>query len=402
MGAVAGTSLHGDDGCWTATPGAWTTVADPPPPGRPWRTVSPLPPRAGCLRVQPLPDRLVVLAERRAGRRGTERPPEYALSSKRMRRAGQVDRAEGGVVDRRAAAPATGSGPRSRRRPSSAPCPTARRRRSSRASQCSASSAANSDSSLPISASRLATRSGLVAKPSSAGSHASAVHRARHRPSEPQAIWIGAVRGREHAVRRDRGVVVAGEPGHLAGHGPLGALEGVHADHARRAARCARRGRGRCGARSCSAATTPKAPFMPAIRSAIGTPTLVGWRGAGDRHQPALALGDLVVAGARRLRAVVAEAGDRQDHQAGVELVQPRDREAEPVEHADPVVLHQHVGPGHQPGQHVAVGGVLEVEDQRLLVAVRREEVRRLAGVLRAPRTAAPTSGCRRRRAARP
>ncbi len=29
-------------------------------------------------------------------------------------------------------------------------------------------------------------------------------------------------------------------------------------------------------ARSCSAASTPKAPFIPAIRSAIGTPTFVG------------------------------------------------------------------------------------------------------------------------------
>ena len=146
----------------------------------------------------------------------------------------------------------------------------------------------------------------------------------------------------------------------------------------RPAATCARPGRDRCVARSCRAARTPNAPFMPASRSAIGTPTLVGL-GPGDRHQAALALGDLVVARALRLRPVVTEPGDRQDDEPRVQRVQPRDREAEPVQHADPEVLHQHVRALDQPGQHVLVGRVLEVEDQRLLVAVRRQEVRRLA-----------------------
>ena len=159
---------------------------------------------------------------------------------------------------------------------------------------------------------------------------------ARHSPSEPQAIWIGARAGREHAVRRDRRVVVAGQA-RAPRRRPSTGCPGRRARRpSRPAARCARRGRGRCASRSCSAASTPKAPFMPASRSAIGTPDLGRLLGAGDRHQAALALRDLVVAGPRRLRAVVAEAGDRQHHQAGVELVQPRDREAEPVEDARP------------------------------------------------------------------
>jgi hypothetical protein len=95
----------------------------------------------------------------------------------------------------------------------------------------------------------------------------------------------------------------------------------------------------------------------------------------------------------------VAEPGDRQHDQPRVELVQPRDREAEAVEHAGPEVLHQHVGPLDQPCQHVLVLVGLEVEDDRLLVAVGRHEVRRLAVVAlaeeRRPPPAAVVAGGR-------
>ena len=140
---------------------------------------------------------------------------------------------------------------------------------------------------------------------------------------------------------------------------------------------------------------------MPASRSAIGTPTLVGCVDPGHRHQAALALRDLVVAGAVRLGTVVPEAGDRADHQPRVELVEPLDGEAEPVEDADPEVLQQHVGAAYQRRQHLGVGRVLEVEDDRLLVAVGRHEVRRVLVVARRPRrpTAGPRPGCRRRSA---
>jgi hypothetical protein len=130
----------------------------------------------------------------------------------------------------------------------------------------------------------------------------------------------------------------------------------VHADHARQQRR---------------AHDTPAAGAGPLVQRGDDTERAVHARdqvrdrdadlgrlaGAGDRHQPALTLGDLVVAGSRRLRPVVPEPGDRQDDEAGVQLVQPRDREAQPVEDPDPEVLHQHVGPGHQPRQDVAVLG---------------------------------------------
>ncbi len=100
--------------------------------------------------------------------------------------------------------------------------------------------------------------------------------------------------------------------------------------------------------------------------------------GAGDRHEPGLALRDLVVAGAPALGAVVPEAGDRQDDEARVELEQPRRREAEPVEHARAEVLEEHVRPLDERREVPAPVVALEVERHRLLAAVARHEVRRL------------------------
>ena len=119
---------------------------------------------------------------------------------------------------------------------------------------------------------------------------------------------------------------------------------------------------------------------MPASRSLIGTPTRCGSSGpgAGQRHQAALALGDLVVAGPAALGPVVAEAADRQGDQPRVELGQHVGAEAEPVQRAGAEVLHQHVGPPQQLGEHRLVAVVLEVEGDRLLVPVGGEEVGRL------------------------
>src|SRR5436190_1653852 len=73
----------------------------------------------------------------------------------------------------------------------------------------------------------------------------------------------------------------------------------------------------------------------------------------GDRHEAGLALGDLVVARAPALGAVVAEPADAEDDESRVELVQPLGREAEPVEDAGAEVLDEHVAALHQPGQHL-------------------------------------------------
>jgi hypothetical protein len=114
------------------------------------------------------------------------------------------------------------------------------------------------------------------------------------------------------------------------------------------------------------------------VRDRGADPLRVLGTGAGQRHQAGLALGDLVVPGPAALRSVVAETGDREDHQPRVAGLQRLDAEAEPVEHAGAEVLHQHVGPVDQAEQDVLVRLVLEVEGDRLLVAVAREEVRRL------------------------
>ena len=91
---------------------------------------------------------------------------------------------------------------------------------------------------------------------------------------------------------------------------------------------------------------------------------------AGDAHQPGLALRDLVVAGTGALWTVVPEAGDREDHQAGVELVQAIDAEAEPVEDRGSKVLQDDVGVPHQPLERGPAVVGLEVEGDGLLVPV--------------------------------
>ena len=210
-------------------------------------------------------------------------------------------------------------------------------------------------------------------------------------------------RGLEHPVRRDRGMVSTRDARHLAAEEPPGALEGVHPDHA---------GQQR---RPDHAPDAGRVPLVQRGHDAVGEvhagqevgdgyADLGRLLGAGHRHQAALALRDLVVAGAVRLRPVVPEAGDAADHQARVELVEPLDGEAEAVEHADPEVLQQHVGAAYQRSEDLRVVGVLEVEDDRLLVAVGRHEVRRVLVVARVGRRprAAPRPGCRRRWRSRP
>ena len=145
----------------------------------------------------------------------------------------------------------------------------------SRSSQCSAGLSANIPSITSISSSRWATRSGFVAKRGSAGSSPNSAAKARHSPSDPHAIWIGA------------------EP---VANMPYGAIDGwwSPASPGTSPATVQRVPWNACTpttpassdvrttrptpvrVRSCSAATTPYAPFMPASRSAIGTPTLVG------------------------------------------------------------------------------------------------------------------------------
>ncbi len=193
----------------------------------------------------------------------------------------------------------------------------------------------------------------------------------------------GPVPAAEETVRRDRGVVVALRATDLAGHRPAGALEGVHAHEGRQqggahdlaaAGGRALVDRGEDAVRAVHAGEQVPDRYADALR-VVGT-------GAGEGHDPGLALRDLVVAGPPALGAVVAEAGDRQHHEPRVALHQRVDPEPEALEHPGAEVLDQHVGAVHEPQEHLAVRLGLEVEGDRLLVAVGREEVRRLAIVL--------------------
>jgi hypothetical protein len=76
-------------------------------------------------------------------------------------------------------------------------------------------------------------------------------------------------------------------------------------------------------------------------------------------------------------RTVVTEAGDRENDEPGVEFLQRRDPEPEPLEHAGTEVLDQDVGAAYQVEQHLAIAIVFEVEGDRLFVSVGREKVRR-------------------------
>ena len=106
-------------------------------------------------------------------------------------------------------------------------------------------------------------------------------------------------------------------------------------------------------------------------------------RQAGDRHQPAHALRDLVEARAHAIRPFLAVARDARVDEARIHRRHRFVADAEPVLHVRAVVLDQHVGlRGHLLQDRDAVGR-LEVERHAALVAVHVLEV---AAVARAAR----------------
>ena len=102
------------------------------------------------------------------------------------------------------------------------------------------------------------------------------------------------------------------------------------------------------------------------------------------------------MAGGVAFRAVLAVAGDRAVDDPRVLLAHPLVADAEPVEHAGPEGLEHDVVFAHEPQQRLAPALVLQVEADRALVAVEREEQRRLARSRARPRSRAATSGCSR------
>src|SRR5204863_134458 len=100
---------------------------------------------------------------------------------------------------------------------------------------------------------------------------------------------------------------------------------------------------------------------------------------AGDAHEATHALEDEVVAGAVRARAGLAEPGDRAVDDARIDFLQIVVGEAVFRETADLVVLEQHVALRRERERDALALGLRDVERHRLLAAVHREEVRRLA-----------------------
>ena len=115
---------------------------------------------------------------------------------------------------------------------------------------------------------------------------------------------------------------------------------------------------------------------------------------AGHRHDPAHRLDDHVVGRLAAVRSGVAEAGHRGIDQARETGVQGSPAVAELRHHARPVVLDQHVGARQQRLEHRAAVVGFEVEGDRLLAAVDRGEIGRLA-VLERPDVAAVVARAR-------
>jgi hypothetical protein len=94
---------------------------------------------------------------------------------------------------------------------------------------------------------------------------------------------------------------------------------------------------------------------------------------AGDAHQAAHALDQEVVAGARGIGAVLAEAGDRAVDERGLSA-QAGVVEAVGLEAADLEVLQHHVGPRRQFAHDgLAFGRVMSTVSERLLRLVHRK-----------------------------
>jgi len=119
---------------------------------------------------------------------------------------------------------------------------------------------------------------------------------------------------------------------------------------------------------------------MPAATSHTETPTRVG--AAGDGGEPGFGLHQHVVGLACRVGAVLAVAGDRADHEAGMRAPQRVEREAELGDGAGLEVLHEHVGLGEHRREQRLVVFAREIEHQRFLAAVEPDEIRALAGAM--------------------
>jgi hypothetical protein len=98
-------------------------------------------------------------------------------------------------------------------------------------------------------------------------------------------------------------------------------------------------------------------------------------RNAGDGHEAAHPLGDLIDAGPVPIRPVLPEAGDAAVDQARIDRAQALVVDAESALHVGAVVLHDDVGVLRQPLEDGHPVGLAEVQRDALLVAVQVLEI---------------------------
>ena len=229
-----------------------------------------------------------------------------------------------------------------------------------------------------LSSARFAERLAAESKRGSAGMPGRPIDLAeavQQPPGRARDVDVAVGRG-EASHRHARRVVVARLRRNLVVDGPPGGLEVHHRDH-----------RFQQGGLHPAAGPGP-VPVMQGDQHADGEietggqighgnpgARRLGARQAGDAHQAAHPLGDLVDAAPVGVRAVLAEAGDRSVDQARVPGVHGVEVEAQAVLDRGAHVLDQHVGGVDQAHQHVAALRRLQVQGQRPLVAVQVLEV---------------------------
>jgi len=114
----------------------------------------------------------------------------------------------------------------------------------------------------------------------------------------------------------------------------------------------------------------------------VGPPPDRTGRGHQTRHR----LDEQVVGGQVGQRPVLAEAGDADDDEAGVQVPDLHDRQPEALERPWPEVLDQHVRAFEQPAEDGELVRALEVERDPELVAIQEPVVRARAVDKRAER----------------
>ena len=175
-------------------------------------------------------------------------------------------------------------------------------------------------------------------------------------------------------------MVVAGLAWHVLGDGPACGLEVAHRDH-----RLQQRARDPLALARLLALEQGDQDADGAMKAGAHVghgdagPHRAATRHAGDVHQPAHALGDLVEARALGIGAVLAEARDRAQHDARIHLLQALVVDAEAKLHVGAVILDHDVGLLHQLHEDRPAVGLLQVERDRPLVAVQILEIRPVA-----------------------